>query len=128
MTTVIKVAQTQDEIDVIVKSVIDKAIAAYSELKLKDFFECLVKIMECAEAIPKLTGADKKKIVKSVLSQIIDRINFPSQSEKSVFVFLVNSDIVDLIIDGIVKLTKEGCSINIKEIIAEKCGCKCCIV
>lgn len=118
------VEMTQTDIDATVKTIVDKAIEAYSELKIKDFFDCLVKIMECAEAIPKLIGADKKRIVKSVLTQIIDKIPFTNQNEKNIVVFLVNSDIVDLVIDGIVKLTKEGCKINIKEI-QEKC-CKCC--
>jgi len=118
---------TQAEIDVIVKEIFDKAVLAYNELKIKDFFDCLVKIMECAEKYTKLIGADKKKIVKSVLSQLVDHISSQNATEKNLISFLVNSDVVDLIIDGIVKLTKEGCKINIQEIIA-KAKCKCCIV
>jgi hypothetical protein len=118
---------TQTEIDVIVKKILDNALEAYKELKIRDFFDCLVKIMECAEAIPKLVGTDKKLIVKSVLTQLIDHIPFQNATEKNLIVFLINSDVVDLLIDGIVKLTKEGCKINLKEVM-KKAGCKCCIV
>ena len=118
---------TQDEIDVIVKKILDDAVSAYQELKIRYFFDCLVKIMECAEAVPKLAGTDKKKVVKSVLTQLVERIPFQNATEKNLIVFLVNSDVVDLIIDGIVKLTKERCKINLKEVM-EKAGCKCCCI
>lgn len=118
---------TQTDIDANVKKIVDNVMAAYTEFTLKDFFECVVKLMECAEAIPLLAGADKKKVVKSVLSQIVTKINIPNPSEKEMITFLVNSGLVDLIIDGIVKLTKDGCKINVQEL-ASKCCCKCCIM
>lgn len=114
---------TQTEIDENIKIIIDNILAAYKELTLKDFFDCIVKLMECAEVIPTLVGTDKKKVVKSVLVQIIQRINIPNKGEKDLILLLVNSGLVDLIIDGIVKLTKEGCKINIQDL-ASKCCCK----
>lgn len=114
---------TQAEIDANIKIIIDSVLAAYKELTIKDFFDCIVKLMECAEAIPTLVGADKKKVVKGVLVQIIQRINIPNKGEKDLILLLVNSGLVDLIIDGIVKLTKEGCKINVQEL-AAKCCCK----
>lgn len=116
---------TQNDIDANILKIVNSAISAYNEMTSKDVFACIVNVMECAEAIPLLSGADKKKVVKGVLSQIITRINIPNESEKTMILFLINSGLVDLIIDGIVKLTKEGCKINVQEL-AEKCKCKCC--
>ena len=116
---------TTTDVDANITKIVDNVISAYTEFTLKDFFECIVKLMECAEAIPLLAGADKKKVVKGVLTQLITKLNIPDQGEKDVILFLINSSIVDLMIDGIVKLTKEGCKINVQQII-EKCGCKCC--
>ena len=123
---------SQTDVDANITKLVNSVIEAYKEIKLNDFFACVVKLMEGAEAIPALSGADKKKVVKGVLNQIVEKINIPNPKEKEIIVFLINSGLVDLIIDGIVKLTKEGCKINVQEIVAKcnsccKCG-KCCIM
>lgn len=115
---------SQEDIDANVKRIVNNVSLAYKELRLSDFFACIVKLMECAEAIPILIGADKKKVVKSVLTQIVNTINIPLQRDRELIMLLINSGIIDLIIDGIVKLTKEGCKINIQEL-ANKCNCCC---
>ena len=117
---------TQAEIDATVAKILADIIVAYKEIQLKDFFECLIKLMECAEAIPMLIGADKKKVVIGVLKAVIEKIPFKKQSDKEIVMFIVNSGIVGLIIDTIVGLTKKGCKINVPQIIKEHCKCIIC--
>lgn len=112
-------------IDTSVSTILDNAIGVYKDLALKDFFDCLVKLMECAEQVPTLIGADKKKVVKSVLTQLVNKINFKTQQEKDVIMFLINSGLVDIVIDSIVKLTKEGCKINLQQVMKTACCGKC---
>lgn len=115
---------TQAELDANVEKIFSNVISVYHNMQLKDVLGCTVKIMECAELIPSFVGADKKKVVKGVINLIVDQIPFPDPREKTVVVFLVNSGLIDLIIDAIVKLTKEGCRINIQEVMKKAC-CKC---
>lgn len=117
---------TQAEIDALVAKILADVIVAYKEIQLKDFFECLIKLMECAEAIPVIVGADKKKVVLGVLKAIIEKIPFKRQSDKEIVMFIVNSGIVSLIIDTIVGLTKKGCKINVPQLVKEHCKCTIC--
>lgn len=120
---------SQEQIDANISSIASNILDVYKDITMSDFFGCLVKLMESAELLPSLAGADKKKVVKGVLNQLISKINFPKQGEKQLLEFIVNSGLIDLIIDGIVDLTKNGCQINIEQL-AQKCCCggKCIIV
>lgn len=114
---------TQISTDEHIKHVFDDIILIYKDLTLKDFFGMLIKLMELAEEIPHLAGSDKKKIVKGVISQILIRVNIPNPKEKEVLIFLAESGLVEFLIDSIVKLTKEGCKINIPQIVEKVKHC-----
>jgi hypothetical protein len=116
---------SQSDIDQQVAIILNNIIGIYKDIELKDIFAILVKLMECAEQIPSFVGADKKKVVKSVLTQIIERINFPKKAEKDLIIMLINCGIIDIAIDSIIKLTKEGCKINLQAVLKESCCGKC---
>ena len=122
---------SQSEINANINKILDSSVGVYKDLQMKDMFGCVTKLMECAETIPTLKGADKKQVVVGVLGQLVHTIPFPNEKEAEMVMSFVNSGLVGLIIDGVVNLTKEGCKINIQEVeqkCSKCCKCKCCIM
>lgn len=117
---------SQVDIEQQVSTIYNLIVGTVTEMKAKDFLGCLVKIMEAAESIPGLIGADKKKIVKQVLTLLVNKITFPIAQEKEFVLSIINGPLIDYIIDEIVTLTKTGCRINIEQLVKSKCSsCSC---
>jgi hypothetical protein len=115
---------SQSEIDANIIRILSGVTGAYKDMQMKDMFGCIVKIMESAEEIPALVGVDKKKIVIGVLSQLVNSIPFPDPRQREIVLGFVNSGLAGLMIDGIIKITKEGCRINVEHL--ENACAKCC--
>lgn len=93
---------SQTEIDEIINKIYTNIIEIYKDLTLKDFFNCVLKLIECAEEYTNLIGSDKKKIVKGVLILIVNKINFSNPKEKEMILFVLTSSILDILIDTFV--------------------------
>lgn len=114
-----------EDLNLIIAKLVGEVLGAYKELTMQNFFSCLIRLMEAVELIPTLVGEDKKYIVKEVLKQIVNQVNISDKELQQLLVMFVNSFLLDLIIDGIVKLTKEGCKINFQEMIDKFNTCRC---
>lgn len=122
---------TQTDINSVISTLVENALAVYKDIKTKDIMGVIVKLMESVETLPMLTGADKKQVVLVVLTQVVQRINFQNPAEKESLLAFINSGLVSIIIDGIIKLTKEGCKINVQQLeqsCSKCCGKKCTIM
>jgi len=121
---------TDTEMDVIVQRVVENAITTYKELNMKNIFSCVIMAMELVETVTTLSGGDKLKIVKKALSQIVQKCNIPAEDKKIIEMF-IDSDLIDVVISGIVFLTKNGCKINLQQLeetIKKTCGCGKCVM
>jgi len=101
------------DIDQIIKQLYDEMVLMYKDMTFKtpDFHDCIIRLMECVEIMPKLVGADKKKIVKGVLLLIINKLKI-DESEKKKIIYILTNDIIDIIIDLVIKMTRNSCKIN----------------
>jgi len=104
---------TQQEIDKIIEKMCEDIVEMYKDVEIDtiNMHDFIIKLMECVEMIPKLVGADKKNVVKGVLLIIIEKIHI-KQSEKDKIIYILTNNIIDIIIDLIVKMTKTSTTIN----------------
>ncbi len=74
---------TQDEIDKIIEKMFNDIIDMYKDVEFEhhDMRDCMIKLMECVEMMPKLVGADKKRVVKGVLILVIHHVHI-NEKEK----------------------------------------------
>jgi hypothetical protein len=107
---------SQQEIDDIIERIFQDICQMYKdvEFETKDMHDCLIRLMEIVENIPTLVGADKKKIVIGVLYLIIHHLHI-SESEKEKILYMLTHDIVGMIVDLIVRLTKSPSKINFRQ-------------
>jgi hypothetical protein len=92
----------------------DDIIDMYKDVEFehRDMRDCLVKLMECVEMMPKLAGADKKKVVKGVLVLIVNHVHI-NEKEKNRIIYMLTNDIIDMIIDLIIELSKNTPKLNL---------------
>lgn len=88
----------------------------YRDLKSHNIMHCVINLMECAEAFPALVGADRKKVVVQVLLRMLEKSSTLGSGELEMIKFLVNSGLIDSMIEGIITITKQGCKINMYSI------------
>jgi len=107
---------SQQEIDDIIERIFQDICQMYKDVEFntRDMHDCLFRLMEIVENIPTLVGADKKKIVIGVLYLIIHHLHI-NENEKEKILYMLSHDIVDMIIDLIVRLTKYPHKINFRQ-------------
>lgn len=107
---------SQKEIDEIIEKIFQDICQIYKDVEFdtKDMHDCLIRLMEIVETMPTLIGADKKKIVIGVLYLIIHHLRI-KDIEREKIQYMLSHDIIDMIIDLIVKLTKFPSRINLKQ-------------
>lgn len=105
---------TQDEIDKIIEKMFNDIIDMYKDVEFEhhDMRDCMIKLMECVEMMPKLVGADKKRVVKGVLILVIHHVHI-NEKEKNRIIYMLTNDIVDMIIDLIIELSKNTPKLNL---------------
>lgn len=109
----IKIMTSQSRIDEIIEEIFQDSIHMYKDVEFdsRDLHDCLLRLMECVELIPELVGADKKKIVIGVIKMIIHHLQI-KEIDKEKIMFMLTHDIIDMMIDLIVKLTRSPSQIN----------------
>lgn len=117
---------SQVDIDAAVAQICSDISATYKDLNQKEFFNCLIVVMEAVEKMVSLTGVEKKAVVIGVLTQLVNSITFSNAFDKEAILFLIQSGFLSTMIDSIIKLTKIGCKINIPKIEKSCLSCCCC--
>jgi len=109
----IKIMASQSRIDEIIEEIFQDSIHMYKDVEFdsRDLHDCLLRLMECVELIPELIGVDKKKIVIGVVKMIIHHLQI-KEIDKEKIMFMLTHDIIDMMIDLIVKLTRSPSQIN----------------
>jgi hypothetical protein len=104
---------SQSRIDEIIEEIFQDSIQMYKDVEFdsRDLHDCLLRLMECVELIPELVGADKKKVVTGVIKMIIHHLQI-KEIDKEKIMFMLTHDIIDMMIDLIVKLTRSPSKIN----------------
>jgi len=104
---------SQSRIDEIIEEIFQDSIHMYKDVEFdsRDLHDCLLRLMECVELIPELIGVDKKKIVIGVVKMIIHHLQI-KEIDKEKIMFMLTHDIIDMMIDLIVKLTRSPSQIN----------------
>jgi hypothetical protein len=107
---------SQQEIDEIIENIFQDICKMYKDIEFdtRDMHDCLIRLMEIVEDIPILIGTDKKKIVIGVIYLIIHHFHI-KESEKNKLLYMLSHDIIDMMVDMIVKLTKTQSKINQKQ-------------
>lgn len=105
---------TQEEIDKLIEKMFSDIIDMYKDVEFEhhDMRDCLIKLMECVEMMPKLVGADKKKVVKGVLILIVHHVHI-NEKEKNRIIYMLTNDIIDMIIDLIIEVSKNSPKLNL---------------
>jgi hypothetical protein len=108
---------SQERINEIVKKMYEDIIQMYKdvEFETRDLHDCLIKLIECVELVPDLIGADKKKIVIAVITLAIEHLHI-KETDKEKIIYMLTHDIISMIIDLIVYLSKHPCNINKKTV------------
>ena len=108
---------SQQEIDDIIERIFQDICQMYKDVEFdtRNIHDCLIRLIEIVEEIPTLVGADKKKIVIGVLNLIIHHLHI-KETEKQKIIYMLTHEIIDMIIDLVVKLTKTPSKINFKQV------------
>ena len=98
---------SQQRINEIIEKIFQDALKMYKDIDFDtgDLHDCLIRLMECVELIPELVGADKKKVVIGVITLLIHHLKI-TESEKSKIMYMLTHDIIDMMIDLIVRVVK----------------------
>lgn len=119
-------SSTNNSGEVYLDNIVSDLLLSFRPLGMINFFACLIRAMECVEVFTELTGAEKKKTVINAVVKFIKLTEFANTQDRDTIIFLVESGVIDSVIECIITLTKIGCKINIQKILEEKC--KCCVV
>lgn len=104
---------SQKQIDEAIEKICDDFIVIYQDMEFDrhNLKDCLIRLMECVELMPTLIGADKKKVVLGVIVVLIEKLKI-NEGEKEVIIYLLEHDIIALLVEIIVKLTKNPAQLN----------------
>lgn len=108
---------SQQKINEIIEDLYKNIIQMYKDVEFesRDLHDCLIKLIECVELVPGLIGADKKKIVIGVITLVVEHLHI-KDADKEKIMYMLTHDIISMIIDLIVQLSKKPCQINTQKI------------
>jgi hypothetical protein len=104
---------SQKHIDETIEKLCDDFIKIYHDMEFDrhNLKDCLIRLMECVELIPTLIGAEKKQVVLGVVVVLVEKLKI-NEDEKAVIIYLLEHDIIALLVEIIIKLTKNPVQLN----------------
>jgi hypothetical protein len=104
---------SQKQIDETIEKLCDDFIEIYHDVEFDrhNLKDCLFRLMECVELMPILIGSDKKKVVIGVVVVLVEKLKI-NDDEKAVIIYLLEHDIIELLVEIIIKLTKNPIQLN----------------
>jgi hypothetical protein len=98
---------TQEKIDETIEKICDDTVKIYHDLEFShhDFYDCLLKILECISMTPILVNSNKKELIIGMLVLITNKLNI-KQEEREKIMYLINTNLIGSIIDLILEISK----------------------
>lgn len=117
----------QSIIDQLIQKLVSTFQITYKEAELSIFnvHEYVVRLMEGAEIITTLSGADKKKVVVGAIKALVGIIKI-KEGEKDIILAFVNGGLLEPFIDVVIFASKNLARLNVPKCCKDSCCCKCC--